>query len=82
MKEQELADSKGRLFRVDRVVNDEEAVTVIEFKTGRADVDQEKHAAQMANYLSIMGEVYKDRRVEGIIAYVDARVVRPVTGRA
>ncbi len=82
MKEQELADSKGRLFRVDRVVNDEEAVTVIEFKTGRADVDQEKHAAQMANYLSIMGEVYKDRRIEGIIAYVDARVVRPVTGRA
>lgn len=41
----------------------------------------EKHAAQMANYLSILGEVYKDRRIEGIIAYVDAKVVRRVTGR-
>ena len=36
MKEQELADSQGRLFRVDRVVVDPDAVTVIEYKTGRA----------------------------------------------
>ena len=49
---------------------------MIEFKTGRAGVDGEKHAAQMANYLCIMGEVYKGRRIEGIIAYVDAKVVQ------
>jgi hypothetical protein len=36
----------------------------------------------MANYLGIMGEVYKGRRIEGIIAYVDAKVVRRVTDRA
>ena len=82
MKEQELADNQGRLFRVDRVIVDPDAVTVIEYKTGRAGVDEERHAAQMANYLGIMGEVYKGRRIEGIIAYVDAKVVRPVTGRA
>ncbi len=81
MQEQELADSRGRLFRVDRVVVDPERVTVIEFKTGREGVDGEKHAAQMANYLRIMGEVYKGRRIEGIIAYVDAKVVRRVNGR-
>lgn len=78
MQEQELSDSRGRLFRVDRVVVDLERVTVIEFKTGKEGVDGEKHAAQMANYLSIMGEVYKGRRIEGIIAYVDANVVRRV----
>ena len=82
MMEQELADSRGRLFRVDRVVVDPDVVTVVEYKTGRAEADGEKHAAQMANYLGIMGEVYKDRRIEGIIAYVDAKVVRRVTGRA
>ena len=82
MKEQELADSQGRLFRVDRVIVDPDAVTVIEFKTGRPDVDEAKHAAQMANYLGIIGEVYKGRRIQGIIAYVDAKVVRPVKGRA
>ncbi len=81
MKEQELADSQGRLFRVDRVVLDPERVTVIEYKTGRAEVEEERHAAQMANYLGIMGEVCKGRRLEGIIAYVDARVVRRVTRR-
>jgi len=82
MKEQELADSRGRLFRVDRVIVDPEEVTVIEYKTGSAGVDGEKHAAQMANYLDIVGEVYKGRRIEGIIAYVDAKVVRRVAGRA
>jgi ATP-dependent exoDNAse (exonuclease V) beta subunit len=82
MKEQELADSRGRLFRVDRVIVDPDAVTVIEYKTGRAEADEERHAAQMGNYLSIMGDIYKDRRLEGMIAYVDARVVKSVTGRA
>jgi ATP-dependent exoDNAse (exonuclease V) beta subunit len=67
---------------VDRVIVDAEEVTVIEYKTGSAGADAEKHAAQMANYLGILGEVYKDRRIEGIIAYVDARVVKHVTGRA
>jgi ATP-dependent exoDNAse (exonuclease V) beta subunit len=81
MKEQELADSQGRLFRVDRVIVDPDVVTVIEYKTGKAGVDEERHAAQMANYLGIMGEVYEGRRIEGIIAYVDAKVVRRVTGR-
>jgi hypothetical protein len=77
--EQDLSDSQGRLFRVDRVVVDPEAVTVMEFKTGSPGADGEKHRAQMANYLGIMAEVYKDRRIEGIIAYVDAKELRRVT---
>lgn len=81
MKEQELADSRGRLFRADRVIVDPDVVTVIEYKTGWAGIDGEKHAAQMANYLGIMAEVYKDKRIEGIIAYVDAKEVRRMPGR-
>jgi len=53
-------------------------VTLFEFKTGWPGAGGEKHAAQMANYLGIMREVYKDRRMEGLIAYVDAREVRRV----
>jgi RecB family exonuclease len=81
MVEQELADRQGRLFRVDRVVVDPEEVTVIEYKTGRAGADGERHIAQMANYLGIMAEVYEGRRIEGVIAYVDAKVVKRVTAR-
>ncbi len=77
MLEQELADGRGRLFRADRVVIDADRTTVMEFKTGR-DEDYEGHAAQMRNYLRLMGEIYKDKPAEGIIAYVDARRSRRV----
>jgi hypothetical protein len=77
MLEQELADGRGRLFRADRVVMDADRTTVMEFKTGR-DEDYEGHVAQMRNYLRLTGEIYKDKPVEGIIAYVDARKSRRI----
>ncbi len=76
--EQEAADSRGRLFRIDRVVVDAEAVTLFEFKSGRPGAESEKHVAQMANYLKILGEVYKDRPLDGVIAYVEAGEIRRV----
>ena len=72
MLEQELADALGRLFRADRVVIDAERITVMEFKTGKEE-DYEGHVAQMRNYLRLAGAIFKDKPVEGIIAYVDAR---------
>ncbi len=77
MLEQELADARGRLFRADRVVIDADRITVMEFKTGRED-DFEDHLAQMRNYLRLMSEIYKDKPVEGVIAYVDAKKMRRV----
>ena len=77
MLEQELADARGRLFRADRVVIDADRITVMEFKTGRED-DFEDHLAQMRNYLRLMSEIYKEKRVEGVIAYVDAKKMRRV----
>jgi ATP-dependent exoDNAse (exonuclease V) beta subunit/CRISPR/Cas system-associated exonuclease Cas4 (RecB family) len=78
MKEREVADAEGRLFLVDRVVVDPGEVTVIEFKTGRGRESEGKHLAQMGNYLRIMEELYRGRRIQGIIAYVDLGEVRRV----
>jgi ATP-dependent exoDNAse (exonuclease V) beta subunit len=76
--EQEIADSEGRLFRVDRLVEDPERITVIEYKTGGDGENEERHLAQMHNYMRIVAEVYGGRAVEGVIGYVDLKAVRHI----
>ena len=66
--EAEFIDKNGSLFRMDRVLIDENSVTVADFKTGRENA--EKYSAQMKNYLSIVSEAY-GRPAKGVLAYVD-----------
>ena len=66
--EAEFIDKSGSLFRMDRVLVDKDAVTVIDFKTGQENTD--KYTAQMKNYLAIVGEVY-GKPAKGLLAYVD-----------
>jgi ATP-dependent helicase/nuclease subunit A len=76
-KEQEYSDSAGRLFRMDRVIIDPGAITVIDYKTGGNKEALEKYRAQMRNYMGILGEVYPGKSISGIIAFVDlGEVVR------
>jgi ATP-dependent helicase/nuclease subunit A len=70
-REQEYADSSGRLFRMDRVIIDPDGITVIDYKTGKEKGALEKHRSQMRNYMRILAEVYPGKTVSGIIAFVD-----------
>ena len=72
-REQEYVDGAGNLFRMDRVVIDPKKVTVIDYKTGSSKV--EKYQAQLQNYMRILGEIYRDRIVTGLIVYVDLNEV-------
>lgn len=76
--EYELADAAGHLFRLDRLVVDPHRVTVIEYKTGGEGDYEEKHRAQMQNYLALVSDIFPDRDVEGLIGYVDAANVTRV----
>lgn len=76
--EQELADSQGNLFRVDRMVVDDERVTVIEYKTGSDREGERNHLAQMRNYLRIVRDLYPERSIEGVIGYVDLNKTRRI----
>jgi len=80
MVEQEFVDPSGRLFRVDRVVIDPDKTTILEFKTGSDRPHEGRYLAQMQNYVRILGEVYPDRLVEGIVAYVDLNRIAGVSG--
>ncbi len=73
--EAEFIDKAGALFRMDRVLIDADAVTVVDFKTGGENI--KKYSAQMKNYLAIISEVYA-RPVKGVLAYVDLVEVREV----
>ena len=72
-REQEYVDGAGNLFRMDRVVIDLESVMVIDYKTGSSKA--EKYQAQLRNYMRILREIYPNRVVTGLIAYVDLNEV-------
>src|SRR5208337_4229993 len=57
-KEQEYSDNIGRLFRMDRVVIDNDGVTVIDYKTGKDRKALDEYSAQLKNYMSILRDVY------------------------
>jgi ATP-dependent exoDNAse (exonuclease V) beta subunit len=77
-KEQEFSDSRGNLFRMDKVILEKERVTLIDYKTG-ADREAEKnYIPQLKNYIRILKEIYPDKNIEGIIAYVDLKEIKKV----
>lgn len=83
MNEQEFSDASGRLFRMDRVVVDADKVTVIDYKTG-ADVsaedktDKDTYSSQVMNYVKILGSIFPDKAIGGIIAFIDTGAIRKI----
>jgi ATP-dependent exoDNAse (exonuclease V) beta subunit len=75
--EQEFVSGSGVLYRIDRLVLDADLVTVVDFKTGNDDREEE-YREQVRNYLALVKEVFPGRRVQGVLAYVDLCQVRIV----
>jgi ATP-dependent helicase/nuclease subunit A len=75
LREQELCDANGRLFRADRIILDGENATVIDFKTG-GDEREEEYVQQLKDYMELVAETYRARMVRGVLAYVDRQHIR------
>jgi len=76
--EYEITDKNGRLYRIDRLIIDEEIITVVDFKTG-VDLDESnQHVKQVGIYKRLIEECFHGSRVEAMLAYVDERVLRKV----
>lgn len=78
MREQEFSDGEGRLYRMDRVVIDADKITVMDFKTGSDKETGEKYETQMKTYMKMLRDIYSDKQIEGIIAYVDLKEIRRI----
>ena len=74
-REQDFSDSRGNLFRMDRVIMDQDRISVIDFKTGTDKEAEKEYLAQLKNYIRVLKEIYPDKTVEGVIAYVDLKEV-------
>jgi ATP-dependent exoDNAse (exonuclease V) beta subunit len=70
LREQDVTSSSGRLFRLDRIIIDINAVTVVDFKTG-SDENIDDHRTQVRQYTSLMKELYPDREIAGVLLYFD-----------
>lgn len=77
-REEDFVDEEGRLFRMDRIVLDQDRVVVIDWKTGKEREAEREHEAQMRNYLKILEGIYPGKSREGVIVYVDLREVKRV----
>jgi ATP-dependent exoDNAse (exonuclease V) beta subunit len=77
-KEQDFSDNRGNLFRMDRVIFEEDQVTVIDYKTGTDKEAEKEYISQLKYYIRILKEICPDKNVEGVIAYVDLKEIRKV----
>jgi ATP-dependent helicase/nuclease subunit A len=73
--EQDVADSSGELFRLDRLVVDSDSVTVIDFKTGG---ESGEYFSQVKRYMKLAHELYPALPVQGFLSYLDLNAVRRV----
>ena len=77
-REQDFSDSKGNLFRMDRVIFEENQISVIDYKTGTDKEAEKEYISQLKKYIRILKEIYPDKNVEGVIAYVDLKEIQKV----
>jgi ATP-dependent exoDNAse (exonuclease V) beta subunit len=74
-----VCDARGGVYRMDRVVIDEDSVGIIDFKTGgeseaakQAEWDEEDKE-QVAAYIRIIKDIFPKKSVRGILAYIDRK---------
>jgi ATP-dependent helicase/nuclease subunit A len=77
-KERDFSDPQGRLFRMDRVIFEENQILVVDYKTGTNREAEKAYVSQLKNYIRILKEIYPGKKVGGVIAYVDLKEIRRV----
>ena len=76
--EQEFSDGDGNLHRMDRLIIDKDGVALIDYKTGGKE-KEERYIVQLKAYMKILREIFPDKKVKGIIAYLDLKEVRSIS---
>jgi ATP-dependent helicase/nuclease subunit A len=77
LRETELANASGMVYRLDRVLIDKDSAIVVDFKTGGFELEGE-YRKQAENYISLLKDVFPAKKITGVLAYVDRREVRHV----
>ncbi len=75
MNEQEFVRTTGQLFRMDRVIVDEQSVMILDYKTGD---EKETYREQIDGYIQILHEIYPDKEIHAALAYIDQQFLQPM----
>ncbi len=76
-----LLDADGRMQRLDRVVEFDDAVWLIDYKTGDDSLGlsdahlAERHRPQLSNYQALLTGLYPDKQVNAVLLLADGRLV-------
>ncbi len=75
--EKTFIDKHGNIFRMDRVVIEpNQNVYVIDYKTGEFSKKEiEDYTSQILNYIQFLRDIYKDKKVFGILYNIDKKEV-------
>lgn len=74
--EVEFADSAGDLFRIDRLVEDDEAIWVLDYKSSDRDTERlSEYRRQVEGYCSVVAEAFSNRTVCGVLIFSDASLL-------
>lgn len=69
--EVELYDARGRLLRIDRLVEYPERVVIIDYKLRLLPQEHADYAAQLGRYAAALGPMFPGRRIEAGVATAD-----------
>ncbi|MGD0283043.1 MAG: 3'-5' exonuclease, partial [Dissulfurispiraceae bacterium] len=73
--ERYFAEEPGRIIRKEQ---ENDGVTVIDYKTGKDKEALDNYRTQLKNYMSILRDVYTGKTVKGVIAFVDLAEVERI----
>jgi len=81
--EVELYDARGRLLRIDRLVEFDDRVVVIDYKLRLLPQERAAYAAQLAGYVAALGPIFPGQRIEAGLAtaqgeWIGAEALSPV----
>ena len=74
--EMELTDTSGAVCRLDRLVEDDAAFWVLDYKSSGADTPRiDEYRAQVAGYCCAVARIFSSKPVRGALVFADASVV-------
>ncbi|CAG2153180.1 UvrD-helicase domain-containing protein [Cupriavidus plantarum] len=81
--EVELYDARGRLLRIDRLVEFEDRVVIVDYKLRLLPQEHAAYGAQLARYVAAITPMFPGKRIEAGVAtadgeWIDAGSLRPV----
>ncbi len=69
--EVELYDARGRLLRIDRLVEFEDHVVIVDYKLRLLDQERAAYGAQLARYVAAVRPMFPGKRIEAGLATAD-----------